>query len=180
MSNLKIAVFGGGCFWCTEAVFSRLKGVIRVLPGYTGGKIKNPSYREVCSGLTGHNEVVEIQFDTDQISYSQLLEVFFSTHDPTTLNRQGNDVGSQYRSGIYYTDEEQKIEVTDFIQKELASLWRDPVVTEVMPLEVFYPAEEYHHNYFARNPEQGYCQIIIKPKLTKLRTIYSKLLKNEH
>ncbi|MGA0232964.1 MAG: peptide-methionine (S)-S-oxide reductase, partial [Saprospiraceae bacterium] len=110
----------------------------------------------------------------------QLLEVFFSTHDPTTLNRQGNDVGSQYRSGIYYTDEEQKIEATDFIQKELASLWRDPVVTEVMPLEVFYPAEEYHHNYFARNPEQGYCQIIIKPKLTKLRTIYSKLLKNEH
>ena len=180
MSNIKIAVFGGGCFWCTEAVFSRLNGVIRVLPGYTGGKIKNPSYREVCSGLTGHNEVVEIQFDTDQISYSQLLEVFFSTHDPTTLNRQGNDVGSQYRSGIYYTDEEQKIEATDFIQKELASLWRDPVVTVVMPLEVFYPAEEYHHNYFARNPEQGYCQIIIKPKLTKLRTIYSKLLKNEH
>jgi len=179
MADYKVAVFGGGCFWCTEAVFSRLNGVIRVLPGYTGGKIKNPTYREVCSGLTGHNEVVEIQYDPEQISYRQLLEVFFSTHDPTSLNRQGNDVGTQYRSGIYYTDEDQKTEANEFIKKELASLWNDPAVTEVLALEVFYPAEEYHHNYFDRNPEQGYCQIIINPKLKKLKSKYSNLLKNE-
>lgn len=179
MPQYDIAVFGGGCFWCTEAVFQRLKGVVDVQPGYTGGKIPEPSYREVCSGLTGHNEVVEVHYDPEVITFKDLLEVFFSTHDPTTLNRQGNDVGTQYRSGIYYTSDKQKDIATDFIKNEATKLWRDPIVTELKPLEKFYPAEAYHHNYFNNNGRQSYCQFVINPKVQKLKEKYRKLLKDE-
>lgn len=178
-TNLESIVLGGGCFWCTEAVFKRLAGVRSVKPGYTGGKIRNPSYREVCSGLTGHNEVVKIDYDPGEISFRQLLDVFFSTHDPTTLNRQGNDVGTQYRSGIYYSNENQKKIAEEYIAGEARSLWRDPIVTELKALEVFYPAEDYHHDYYDNNPEQGYCQVIINPKIQKLKSKYSKLLIHE-
>ncbi len=177
-SNLSEIVFGGGCFWCTEAVFQRLKGVHSVESGYTGGNIKNPTYREVCSGLTGHNEVIRVKYDADTISLEDLLRVFFSSHDPTTLNRQGNDVGTQYRSGIYYSDEADRERIDQFIKDEATALWSDPIVTEVLPLAEFYMAEEYHQNYYNQNGMQGYCQIIINPKIAKLRSSFKTLLKD--
>ena len=172
MSNGKndMAVFGGGCFWCTEAVFDELRGVQSVVSGYTGGAAKNPTYEQVCSGSTGHAEVIKIEFDPSQISFRDLMTVFFATHDPTTLNRQGNDAGTQYRSAILYANEQQKQEAAAFI-KELddAKTFKNPIVTTLEPLKDFYPAEDYHQKFYANNPSQGYCQYMIPPKITKLQ-----------
>jgi peptide-methionine (S)-S-oxide reductase len=168
----------GGCFWCLEAVFDNLKGVEDVVSGYCGGKIPNPSYQVVCSGLTGHAEVVQLRFDPAQISLEDILHVFFSIHDPTTLNRQGADVGSQYRSAIFYHTPEQKT-TAEAVIRELSAekLWDKAIVTEVKPLTTFYPAEAYHQEYFARNPEQGYCQIVVAPKVAKFRQKFASRLK---
>lgn len=169
------AVFGGGCFWCTEAAFQRLKGVSRVTPGYAGGRAANPSYQQVTTGRTGHAEVVRVAYDPDMISYKDLLKVFFAIHDPTTLNRQGNDIGPQYRSIILFSDDEQRQEAEKFIA-EINPDFDNRIVTEVKPLEAFYEAEEYHHNYFDRNPYAGYCQVIISPKVAKLRKEFGGLI----
>ncbi len=172
------AIFGGGCFWCVEAVFQRLNGVQQVVSGYTGGKNPNPTYEQVCSGKTGHAEVVEITFDPGVVSYRELLDVFFQTHDPTTLNRQGNDAGTQYRSVVFYLNEEQHREATDFIQKLNASgAFRDPVVTEVAPFKEFYPAEKYHQNYFNDNSSQSYCVYVVKPKVDKFQKLFKDKMK---
>lgn len=171
------AMLGGGCFWCVEAVFLQLKGVEKVVSGYAGGITQDPTYEQVCQGNTQHAEVILIDFDEQQISYTQLLNVFFTTHDPTTLNRQGNDIGTQYRSVIYYFDDEQKQQAEQAIQSlEDEGL---NIVTELSPVPTFYPAEEYHQNFFARNPSQGYCNFSIPPKLSKLRAKYLDLLKDE-
>lgn len=169
------AVFGGGCFWCTEAVFEQLKGVISVMPGYAGGISPNPTYESVCAGTTGHAEVLRVEFDPSAISYEDLLTVFFASHDPTTLNRQGNDVGTQYRSIILTTSDEQRQAAEAFIKK----LDEDgpKVVTEVKPLETFHEAEAYHHHYFQTHPEQAYCQLIINPKLEKVKKKFEQLFK---
>lgn len=168
-------VLGGGCFWCTEAVFKELRGVVSVMPGYAGGQTPNPTYTSVCGGDTGHAEVIKVDFDPTEISLENLLTVFFSSHDPTTLNRQGNDTGTQYRSIILYTNENQKQESERFITK----LKEDgiAVVTEIKPLEKFFPAEEYHRGYFKNNPDQAYCQLVINPKLQKIQKEFSELLK---
>ena len=171
------ALFGGGCFWCTEAVFLQIQGVIKVVSGYAGGDIPNPSYEAVCTGQTQHAEVILIDFDEQQVSYTQLLHVFFATHDPTTLNRQGNDVGTQYRSVIYYFDETQKQQAEQFIA-ELKQEGID-IVTELSSVPTFYPAEDYHQNFYAKNPSQGYCNFAIPPKLSKLRGKFQYLLKTE-
>jgi peptide-methionine (S)-S-oxide reductase len=168
-------VFGGGCFWCTEAAFQNLKGVNRVMPGYAGGQVAEPTYEQVCSGRTGHAEVVRVEFDPAVIAYNDLLKVFFTVHDPTTRDRQGNDIGSQYRSVILYTDEEQKREAEKFIA-EINPEFDNRIVTQVAPLTDFYEAEEYHHNYFKKNPNAGYCQAIISPKVAKLRKEFAGLL----
>ena len=171
------ALFGGGCFWCVEAVFLQLQGVKKVISGYAGGHTLNPSYEDICRGDSGHAEVILIDFDEQQISYSQLLNVFFTTHDPTTLNRQGNDIGTQYRSVIYYFNDEQKQQAQQVIQSlEDENL---NIVTELSPAPTFYPAEEYHQNFYARNPSQGYCNFSIPPKLSKLRSRFVDLLKTE-
>jgi peptide-methionine (S)-S-oxide reductase len=181
MSDMKseVAVFGGGCFWCTEAVFDELRGVRSVVSGYAGGNVKNPTYEQVCGGLTGHAEVIKIEFDPSQITFKDLLTVFFATHDPTTLNRQSNDVGTQYRSTVLYANEEQKREAEAFI-KELndSKAFANPVVTTVEPLGEFYPAEDYHQKYYANNPYQPYCQYTIPPKLQKLHKQFRDLLKS--
>ena len=171
------AVFGGGCFWCVEAVFLQLKGVQTVVSGYAGGVTQHPSYEQICEGNTQHAEVIQINFDDSQISFSQLLDVFFATHDPTTLNRQGNDVGTHYRSVIFYQDESQK----QLAQQRIEELKAEGIniVTELSPMPTFYPAEEYHQNFFARNPNQGYCNFSIPPKLMKLRSKFQDLLKSE-
>ena len=176
--ELETATLGGGCFWCTEAVYKELKGVVDVKPGYSGGNIKNPSYEEVCTGATGHAEVVQITFDPEIVSFSDILEVFFMTHDPTTLNRQGNDVGTQYRSAIFYHSEAQK-ETTEKVIKlfEQEKVYNQPIVTEVTPFTNFYVAEDYHFNYFARNKNQPYCQYVIVPKIEKFRKIFKEKLK---
>jgi peptide-methionine (S)-S-oxide reductase len=172
------ATLAGGCFWCLEAVFEQLRGVERVKSGYSGGHVANPSYREVCTGRTGHAEAVEVEFDPEEVSYRELLEVFFAIHDPTQLNRQGPDVGTQYRSAIYYQTEDQK-ETADRLIAELSEegLFDDPIVTEVSPLEAFYPAEDYHDEYYRRNAGQPYCQAVISPKLAKFRRKFSQRLK---
>ena len=172
------ALFGGGCFWCTEAVFLQLKGVNRVVSGYAGGHTPNPSYDDICTGTTNHAEVILIDFDESQISFAQLLDVFFATHDPTTLNRQGNDVGTQYRSVIYFMDESQQAAANQAI----AALKADGlnIVTEVSPAPKFHIAEEYHQNFFARNPAQGYCNFAIPPKLMKLQSKFKDLLKTDN
>jgi len=173
------AIFAGGCFWCTEAVFQRLKGVESVVPGYTGGTIKNPAYREICTGRTGHAEAIKITFDPSQVSYTELLEVFFATHDPTTLNRQGNDVGTQYRSEIFYTNPEQKELAQQFIALlEKEGIFVSPIVTAVSGEKPFYLAEEEHHNYYNDHQQQPYCQVIIDPKIKKLNTYFSKKLQH--
>jgi peptide-methionine (S)-S-oxide reductase len=172
------ATFGGGCFWCTEAVFRELRGVERVVSGYSGGLRANPSYEQVCSGATGHAEVVQIEYDPRQISYRDLLEVFFASHDPTTLNRQGNDVGTQYRSVIFYDSAEQKRTAEAVINEfTSAKTFSRPIVTELAPLDAFYPAEAYHQEFFERNPQQPYCQVIVAPKVAKLRKQYAERLK---
>lgn len=175
-TTTEIAILGGGCFWCVEAVMQRLKGVNHVEPGYTGGQVINPSYNEVCAGTTGHAEVVRVYFDTDSISFQEILEVFMTTHDPTTLNRQGADMGTQYRSAIFYTNTGQK-EIASSVLLNLAPLFESPIVTKLEPLETFYIAEAYHHNYYNNNPTQGYCNAVINPKLIKLRNKHSDKLK---
>jgi peptide-methionine (S)-S-oxide reductase len=176
----EIAIFGGGCFWCTEAIFKELRGVMSVMPGYAGGTTQDPTYEAVCSGTTGHAEAIKIAFDPTRISYHDLLTVFFATHDPTVLNRQGNDIGTQYRSIILYTSDEQKHEAETFIKALDASDPKGkPVVTEVKPLDKFYEAESYHRNYFANNREMPYCQIIIEPKVQKLQEKFAALLKEK-
>ncbi|MEZ4917403.1 MAG: peptide-methionine (S)-S-oxide reductase MsrA [Chitinophagales bacterium] len=171
------AVFGGGCFWCVEAVIQRLKGVESVVSGYAGGTVPgHPTYKEVCSGLTGHAEVVEVTFDQNIISYKDLLMVFMTTHDPTTLNRQGADVGTQYRSVIFYANEQQK-QTAEQVLKTVADYYDNPIVTEISMLTKFYKAEENHQNYYNLHPEQGFCQIVISPKVAKLKKMYADRLK---
>jgi peptide-methionine (S)-S-oxide reductase len=175
---METATLAGGCFWCLEAVFLRLRGVQRVESGYAGGHVENPSYHAVCTGSTGHAEVVQVEFDGKEITFTELLEVFFAIHDPTTLNRQGADVGTQYRSAIFYHDDVQKQEAERMIAELSAqNIWDKPIVTEVAPLTKFYPAENYHREYYDRNPEQGYCQVVISPKVAKLRQKFSEKLK---
>jgi peptide-methionine (S)-S-oxide reductase len=174
----EIATFAGGCFWCTEAVFLEIKGVEKVVSGYTGGTTKNPSYREIGTGTTGHAEAIEITYDPKLVQYKDLLEIFFSSHNPTTLNRQGADVGTQYRSEIFYHSEAQKKEAEEYIDLiEKEKLYEDPIVTVISPAVVFYKAEEYHQNYYNENSSQGYCQMVIAPKLEKLRKYYKSKLK---
>ena len=178
-SQWHTATLGGGCFWCLEAVFDELRGVDGVVSGYAGGFTANPSYEEVCTGETGHAEVVQVRFDPALVSYRDLLTLFFTIHDPTSLNRQGADVGTQYRSVIFYHDAEQKAEA-EAVMAELnaARLWERPLVTELAPLETFYPAEAYHQKYFLRNPYQGYCRMVIVPKVAKFRKQYQERLKS--
>ena len=174
----EVATFAGGCFWCTEAVFLEVKGVEKVVSGYTGGTLKNPSYREICTGTTGHAEAIEITFDPNLVQYKDLLEIFFSSHNPTTLNRQGADAGTQYRSEIFYHSEEQKKEAEGYIALiEKEKLYDDPIVTKISSAVIFYEAEEYHQNYYNENSSQGYCQMVIAPKLEKLRKYYKSKLK---
>ena len=166
-SKNQFALIGGGCFWCTEAVFEQIDGIMSVISGYAGGQIKNPTYKDICTGKTGHAEVIKIHFDPQVVSFSQILEIFGNAHDPTTLNRQGADVGTQYRSTIMFYDEKQKKEA-ELWKEKLTSKLVDSVVTEIVPAPKFYPAEEYHQDYYAKNPEQGYCSFVIRPKLKKL------------
>lgn len=174
----EVATFAGGCFWCTEAIFQEVKGVEKVVSGYTGGFIKNPAYREVCNGTTGHAEAIQITFNPELVSYEDLLEIFFGTHDPTTLNRQGADVGTQYRSEVFYHSEAQKEKAEKYIQWiEKEKLYSNPIVTKVSPASEFYAAEDYHQNYYSQNSQQGYCQMVIAPKLEKLRKYYRSKLK---
>lgn len=174
------ATLGGGCFWCTEAVFLRLKGIVSVKSGYTGGKIPNPTYKAICTGLTGHAEVIQVEFDPKVISFDQLLDVFFHTHDPTTLNRQGADVGTQYRSAVFYHDETQKEAAKKMIETLNASGDFDsPIVTSLEKLTTFYPAEDYHQDYFNENPSNPYCQAVVGPKVSKFQKRYKALLKDE-
>ncbi len=179
--TLDAAVFGGGCFWCGEAVFSRLKGVEKVTSGYAGGSgssDKSPTYEQVCAGNTGYVEAIKIEFDPSVVSYEVLLSVFFSTHDPTTLNRQGNDLGTQYRSAIFYATEEQKKTAEEFMaQLQREGVYKDPIVTEISPLTNFYEAESYHQQYYENNKQVSYCQLVINPKLEKLQKQYAHLLK---
>jgi peptide-methionine (S)-S-oxide reductase len=172
------ATFGTGCFWCTEAIFQQLKGVLQVIPGYSGGHVKNPTYNQVCTGLTGHAECLQIIYDPDTISYEELLEVFWKTHDPTTLNRQGNDIGTQYRSVIFYHNEQQRL-LAEKYKKELdaSGAFDRPIVTEISPMTAFYPAEDYHRNYFNLNPQQAYCQTVIAPKVEKFKQVFSDKIK---
>ena len=177
--SLQVATLGGGCFWCLEAIYSELKGVSKVESGYSGGSVPNPSYEDVCTDETGHAEVVQITFDPRIILYREILQVFFSIHDPTTLNRQGADAGTQYRSVIFYHDNTQKKiaeEVFDEISR--SKIWDTPIVTQLVPLEKFYKAESYHQNYFKNNPGQGYCQIVVAPKVAKFRKQYFDRLRN--
>jgi peptide-methionine (S)-S-oxide reductase len=168
--GLELATLGGGCFWCLEAVYQDLRGVERVVSGYAGGEVDNPTYEQVCSGATGHAEVVQVSFDPSVVGYRELLEVFFTVHDPTTLNRQGADVGTQYRSVVFFHTPEQEQTTREVIAEiESAGVWDSPLVTEVSPLARFYPAEEYHQNYFRRNPNQPYCRVVVAPKVSKFR-----------
>mgnify|MGYP005848137645 CR=1 FL=1 len=174
----ELATLGGGCFWCLEAVFDQLVGVTDVVSGYAGGHVKNPSYKQVCAGNTGHAEVVQVRFDPARLSYRDLLEVFFSIHDPTTLNRQGNDVGPQYRSVIFYHSPEQERIARELIAElNAARRWAQPIVTELSPISAFYPAEDYHQEYFAQNGGQPYCQFVVAPKVAKFRKQYADRLK---
>jgi peptide-methionine (S)-S-oxide reductase len=175
---MKEATLGAGCFWCVEACFKDLNGVTHVEPGYSGGHIKNPGYKEVCTGRTGHAEVVRVVFDDEQISYAEILEVFWFVHDPTTLNRQGNDIGEQYKSVVYYHDEEQK-RIAEEIKTKLdaSGAWSNPIVTEISPLINYYSAEDYHRDYFAINPDQPYCAAVVRPKVEKFRKVFASKLR---
>ena len=174
----EVAYLAGGCFWCLEAVYDELQGVVDVVSGYAGGQVPNPSYERVCTGETGHAETVQVTFDPQVVSYRQILEVFFSIHDPTLLNRQGADVGTQYRSAIFYQNPEQKAVAEQVIQEMVTDkLWAKPIVTELKPFAVFYPAEAYHQEYFKHNPYQGYCMMVVAPKVSKFRKHYAELLK---
>jgi peptide-methionine (S)-S-oxide reductase len=174
----QVTTLAGGCFWCLEAVFEQLNGVKKVMSGYSGGHVPNPSYEAVCTGKTGHAEVTQVTFDPDVISFRDLLGVFFTIHDPTTLDRQGGDVGTQYRSAIFYHDDEQRRVAAEFVRElEAEHVFDEPIVTKLEPLEAFYPAEEYHREYYRRNPNQGYCRAVIAPKVAKLRSKYLEKLK---
>lgn len=176
--GLELATFGSGCFWCTEAVFQQLKGVHSVVSGYSGGQVKDPSYEEVCFGTTGHAEVIQVAYDPKIVSYADLLEVFWKTHDPTTLNRQGNDVGTQYRSAVFYHSDEQRKEAEHYKKKlDESGAFRAPIVTEITRFASFYAAEDYHQNYYQDNPRQGYCSAIIRPKVEKFRKVFHEKLK---
>lgn len=176
--GLEVATFAGGCFWCTEAIFVDLKGVEKVESGYSGGSTRKPTYKDVCTGTTGHAEAVEVTFDPTTISFRELLQVFFTVHDPTTLNRQGADLGTQYRSAIFYHDDEQKAVAEQVIKEtEAAKIWDAPIVTEVKPFKEFFKAEDYHQDYFASNPDQPYCRMVIAPKVAKFREHYRERLK---
>lgn len=178
MNGNEIATLGGGCFWCLDPIYAELVGVEKVEAGYSGGEVKNPSYELICTGTTGHAEVVQVTFDPKIITYEEILKIFFTIHDPTTLNRQGADVGTQYRSVIFYHDETQKETAERVIQEiEREGIWHDPIVTQVLPLDVFYVAEEYHQDYFKNNPGQGYCRVVIAPKVAKFRQKYAEKLK---
>lgn len=176
--RMEVATLGGGCFWCTEAIFSQLKEVERVESGYSGGKLEYPTYEQVSTGTTGHAEVVQVTFNPDVISFKEILEIFFSTHDPTALNRQGPDVGTQYRSVIFYHNDQQKA-IAEQVIEEIADekIWDAPIVTQMEPFKAFYKAEEYHRDYFKRHPEQPYCSVVIAPKIAKLRELYLSKLK---
>ena len=176
--SLEVATLAGGCFWCIEEVFREVDGVENVVSGYTGGTIVNPTYEQVCTGKTGHAEAVQVKFNPSKLSYREILEIFFSVHDPTTLNRQGADVGTQYRSSIFYHNEQQK-RVAEELTGELsrAQLWNRPIVTQIVPLGTFYPADVYHQEYFSRHPEQAYCQMVISPKISKFRKQWTKHIK---
>jgi peptide-methionine (S)-S-oxide reductase len=178
-SKLEKATFGSGCFWCTEAIFERVKGVTSVASGYAGGKVENPSYEEVCTGKTGHAEVIQIKFDPSVVSFDELLEIFWKTHDPTTLNRQGADVGTQYRSVIFFHNDEQKNKAESY-KNELneAKIWKDPIVTEISPYTNFYGAENYHQDYYEQNPNKGYCSFVITPKIEKFEKVFKDKLKD--
>jgi peptide-methionine (S)-S-oxide reductase len=177
-SKLDTATFGAGCYWCVEAIFQRLNGVISVESGFSGGHIKNPTYKEVCTGTTGHAEVCRIQYDPQVIGYDELLEVFWKTHDPTTLNRQGNDTGTQYRSVIFYHSDKQRILASAFKEKlEKAAIWDNPIVTEIVPYEAFYKAEDYHQDYYSQNASQPYCTFVITPKIEKFEKVFHDKLK---
>jgi len=176
--KLELTTVGGGCFWCIEAIFNEIKGVEKIVSGYTGGTVPGtPTYKEVCSGLTGHAEVIQITFDTNVISYEELLVIFMTSHDPTSLNRQGGDVGTQYRSVIYYHDERQK-EIAEVVSKEIEPYYENPIVTELSPLGTFHSAETHHQDYYANNQSQGYCSAVITPKLAKLRKMHADKLKS--
>jgi len=177
--KLQIATFGSGCFWCTEAIFQNIDGVQKVVSGYMGGQVKNPTYKEVCSGLTGHAEVLQVTFNPDEVGYDELLEIFWKTHDPTTLNRQGNDIGSQYRSAIFYHNDEQK-QLAGRYKEQLnaAEAFDQPIVTEITPASVFYKAEDYHQNYYNLNGDAPYCAFVIKPKVEKFKKVFKEKLKN--
>lgn len=178
--ELKLATFGSGCFWCTEAIFKRLKGVVKVVAGYSGGHVDNPTYEQVCSGTTGHAESIQITYDSTEISYPALLEVFWRTHDPTTKDRQGYDIGTQYRSVIFYHDAEQK-KLAESYKNKLGSegIWDKPIVTEIVPFTKFWPAEDYHQDYFDKNPDKSYCRLVITPKIKKFREIFKDRLKTQ-
>lgn len=177
--NAEIATLGGGCFWCLEAVFQELKGVNEVISGYAGGDVINPTYDQVCTGTTGHAEVVQVVYDPNELGYELLLDVFFSIHDPTTLNRQGADVGTQYRSVIFYHNEVQRNKAAQKIQEiEDREIWEDPIVTQLEPLGEFFPAENYHQNYFKKNPFAGYCRAVVSPKVLKFRSRFAEKLKD--
>jgi peptide-methionine (S)-S-oxide reductase len=174
----ELATLAGGCFWCLEAVFEKIEGVERVVSGYTGGTAANPNYRQVCTGATGHAEVVQVTYDPAKISFKEILELFFAFHDPTTLNRQGADIGTQYRSAIFYHTPEQQAQAQETITRLNAEgVFHSPIVTEVVPLTQFYPAEDYHQGYYSQNPEQGYCQAVISPKVAKLRKHFAERMK---
>ena len=177
-TNVQTATLGAGCFWCTEAVFLNVKGVTKVVSGYTGGKVKNPTYRKICTGMTGHAEVTQITFDPAVVSFEELLEVFWNTHDPTTLNRHGADEGTQYRSVVFYADENQKALAEAYKkQLEASHVYKNPIVTEITALATFYPAEDYHQNYYELNPNQSYCQYVIRPKVDKFKKQFADKLK---
>jgi peptide-methionine (S)-S-oxide reductase len=179
-STTALATLGSGCFWCTEAIFQRTKGVVKVVSGYSGGWVKNPTYKQVCEGTTGHAECVQITYNPQEITYDEILEIFWKTHDPTTLNRQGNDVGTQYRSVIFYHNDEQK-RIAENYKRELNEIkaWSNPIVTEITAATTFYPAEDYHQNYFNNNPGQGYCAFVIRPKVEKFETVFKDRLKKQ-
>jgi peptide-methionine (S)-S-oxide reductase len=179
--NHEIATFGSGCFWCTEAIYERVKGVHSVVSGYAGGTVESPTYKEVCTGTTGHAEVVQLTYDPAVVTYDELLEIFFRTHDPTTLNRQGNDVGTQYRSVIFYHNDEQK-DKAEYYKSELdkSGAWDSPIVTEISPYTNFFIAEDYHQDYFENNPTQGYCAFVIAPKVEKFEKVFNNKLKSEN
>ncbi|MCR6642715.1 MAG: peptide-methionine (S)-S-oxide reductase MsrA [Sporocytophaga sp.] len=178
MANIDTATFGAGCFWCVEAIFQDMKGVHKVVSGYTGGHVDNPTYKEICTGNTGHAEVIQVYYDPEVVSFKDLLEVFWQTHDPTTLNRQGNDVGTQYRSAVFYHNTEQK-ELAEKYKKELdkSGAFSSPIVTEIVPVSKFFPAEDYHQNYFNLNQGQPYCTYVIKPKVEKFKKVFGDKLK---